>query len=85
MISDLAPAWAFGPFAPDLDPGERRARLRSMRACVRLLTGPRGAALADALTMAEEDEWFSILAVLALERLAPLDRRAILASYAALA
>lgn len=67
----------FGPWRPDLEPGERLARTRSLRAIVRLLAGPRGIVLADRLRQAETDD-------AALDALEPVDRRRILASYATL-
>ncbi|WP_342150370.1 hypothetical protein [Methylorubrum sp. SB2] len=74
----------FGPWADDIDRAERLARLRSMRAIVRLATGPRGEALANELHRAERDASRLPFALAALDHLAPLDRRQILASYAAL-
>lgn len=75
---------AWGPFRPDLDEVERRARLRCLRAVVHLSTGPRGADLADLLLRAENDPAVIPAALHALDRLAGLDRRHVLASYAAL-
>lgn len=75
---------AWGPFARDLDPAERRARLRCLRAVVHLSTGPRGAELAEHLRHAERDPAALPLALAALNRLAGLNRRHVLASYAAL-
>jgi hypothetical protein len=75
---------AWGPFRPDLDEAERRARLRCLRAVVHLSTGPRGADLADLLRQAENDPAVIPAAIHALDRLAGLDRRHVLASYAAL-
>lgn len=46
---------AWGPFARDLDPAERRARLRSLRQTARLLIGPRGVDLCRLLAQAEAD------------------------------
>lgn len=80
----IAPADAWGPFRPDLDEAERRARLRCLRAVVHLSTGRRGDELADHLRRAEQDPAALPLALAALERLAGLDRRHVLASYAAL-
>lgn len=74
----------WGPFRPDLDEAERRARLRCLRAIVHLSTGPRGVALADLLRRAESDPAALPAAIDALDRLAGLDRRHVLASYAAL-
>ncbi|MCJ2060670.1 hypothetical protein MKL09_29640 [Methylobacterium sp. J-048] len=69
---------AWGPFRPDLDPAERLAQLRSMRAIVHLTTGPRGDALARELRLAEQDLAHLPAAV------AALDRRHALASFARL-
>ena len=77
--------WTFGPFAAGLDPAERRARLRCLRALVQVHAGPRGEAAARALHAAEADPAAEALAVAALDRLAALDRRHILASYAKVA
>lgn len=75
----------WGPFVPDLDPAELRARLRSLRALTKILTRPRGAELAGHLREAETDASALAPALAALDRLAPLDRRKVLASYAGLA
>lgn len=83
-LAGLAPAQRFGPWALDLEPGERLARLRSLRAIVRLMTGPRGAALADLLLTAETDDSALVPAATALDGLAPIDMRRVLASYAGL-
>ncbi|MGT2482371.1 hypothetical protein ACU4GR_33870 (plasmid) [Methylobacterium oryzae CBMB20] len=74
----------WGPFAPGLDPAEYRARLRCLRAVVRLTTGPRGEALTHHLRRAETDPAALPLALAALNRLAGLDLRHVVASYAAL-
>lgn len=74
----------WGPFALDLDPCERRARCRSMRALARLYTGPRGVALDGALAAAEDDDGALETALGELNRLAPTDKRKIWSSYAAL-
>lgn len=74
----------WGPFAPGLDACERRARLRSLRAIVRLHLGPRGDALARMLECAEALPELLVSAVEAINRLASLDRRRVLASYAGL-
>lgn len=75
---------AWGPFAPDLDEPERRARLRCLRAVVHLTTGRRGDALAELLRRAEHEGDALPQAVAALDRLAGLDLRHVVASYAAL-
>lgn len=76
---------AYGPWATGLDHAERLARLRSMRAIVRLSTGPRGDHLAELLHRAERDPRALEPALVELDSLDPLDRRRILASFAALA
>ncbi|MBE7197747.1 MAG: hypothetical protein INR70_08095 [Parafilimonas terrae] len=76
---------AWGPFAVDLDPAERRARLRALRQTARLLIGPRGSDLCRWLAQAETDLAALEPACHALDALAATDRRQILASYAALA
>lgn len=75
---------AFGPWRPDIDPAERLARLRSMRAIARLTLGPRGEAFTETLRRAETDPDQLEPALHQLEALAALDRRTVLASYAAL-
>lgn len=47
---------SFGPWRPDIDPAERLARLRSMRAITRLTLGPRGHAFAETLRLAETND-----------------------------
>lgn len=74
----------WGPFRPDIDPAERLARLRSLRAITRLCCGPRGERLANELNRAERDASRLPFALAALDHLAPLDRRQVLASYAQL-
>lgn len=80
----IAACDAFGPWRPDIDPAERLARLRSMRAIARLCLGPRGEAFTESLRRAETDEAALEPALRELDALASLDRRAILASFAAL-
>lgn len=80
----IAAADRFGPFADGLDPAERLARLQAMRAIVHLTTGPRGDALAHELRLAERDPDRLPAAVAALDALAALDRRHVLASFARL-
>ncbi|MCJ2063254.1 hypothetical protein MKK63_11085 [Methylobacterium sp. J-088] len=75
---------AWGPFRPDIDPAERKARLRCLRAVVHLSTGPRGQALADLLLRAERDPGLLPSALTALSGLDALDKRRIWASYLAL-
>jgi hypothetical protein len=75
---------AWGPFRGDIDPAERKARLRCLRAVVHLSTGPRGQVLADLLLRAEQDDHLLPPALSALASLDPLDKRRVWASYAAL-
>lgn len=74
----------WGPFRPDLDPAERRALLRCLRAVVHLSTGPRGQALAELLLSAETDVALLEPALSALADLDQLDKRRVWASYATL-
>ena len=85
MTDQIPTTWQFGPLALDLDPAERLARLRTLRALVRVMTGPRGDTVANALRASEQDNSLLVFACAALDALAPLDRRRILSSYAALA
>ncbi|MCJ2065818.1 hypothetical protein MKK63_24380 [Methylobacterium sp. J-088] len=75
---------AWGPFRGDIDPAERKARLRCLRAVVHLSTGPRGQALADLLLRAEQDAGLLPSTLAALSDLDPLDKRRVWASYLAL-
>ena len=75
---------AFGPWRTDIEAGERLARLRSMQAIARLCLGPRGSAFVDTLRAAETDPAQLEPALRALDGLAALDRRQVLASFAAL-
>ena len=79
-----APADAWGPFRPELDDAERLACLRSLRALARVLAGPRADYLCRALAEAETDPAALEPARAALRALEPVDRRKILATYAAL-
>lgn len=84
LVTVVTGGW--GPFVTGIDPAERRARLRSLRMAVRLLCGPRGAGCRHRLQVAElalsgPDELAEAEA--AFERLGSLDRRRVLASYAA--
>lgn len=74
----------WGPFAPDIDPVEQRARLRSLRALAAVHCGPRAATLCRLLSSAETDPAALEPAADALNCLAPIDRRHVLASYAGL-
>ncbi|EHP94973.1 hypothetical protein MetexDRAFT_0138 [Methylorubrum extorquens DSM 13060] len=81
---EIPPADRFGPWSDRIDVTERVARLRSLRAIVRLTTGPRGDRLADLLHHAEQDAAALVPALAALNHLAALDRRAVLTSFARL-
>ena len=80
----IAPGDRWGPFRPDLDEAERRACLRGLRTTARLLAGQRAASLCQLLAEAEIDLAALEPACRALNALAAIDRRRILASYAAL-
>ena len=80
----IPPADRFGPFADGLEPAERLARLRSMRAIYHMATGPRGDALARELRLAERYADRLPAALAAFGGLAALDRRHVLASFARL-
>ncbi|UYW25695.1 hypothetical protein OKC48_20840 [Methylorubrum extorquens] len=80
----IAPGDRWGPFAADLEPGERLARLRALRAIVRLTCGPRGKRAEAALKAAETRPVADPVALVELLALEPVDRRRVLASYAAL-
>ncbi|MHC2104120.1 hypothetical protein [Methylobacterium sp. CM6246] len=76
---------SWGPFAPDLEPGERVARLRILRAIAHLLLGPRGLNLQGSIRAAEQHRTMGRLSdVLSeIDALAAKDRRNVLTSYAA--
>lgn len=74
----IRPSAAYGSWATGLNPAERLARLRSLRAITRAYLGPRGQQLADCLHRAESDDAALIPALDA------LDRRRVLASFASL-
>ena len=80
----LAPADRFGPWADNLPTAERRARLRAMRMAAHLHAGPRASTLCQHLAAAEFDPGAMVPALDSLDSLTPVDRRRILASYAAL-
>jgi hypothetical protein len=75
----------WGPFRASLDEAELRACLRALRQTARLLAGPRAADLCRLLARAETDPAFIEPASHALNAMAATDKRAIWASYAALA
>lgn len=72
----------WGPFITNLDAAERRARLRALRAIVRLLVGPRADALTALLRQAEENEAAATAALAAFDRLPTVTRRRALATFA---
>ncbi|SFM99659.1 hypothetical protein [Methylobacterium pseudosasicola] len=74
----------WGPFADRIEPGERIARLRCLTAIAHLSCGPRAAELVGSLKEAESNPDVLPGALAVLNGLASLDRRRILASYAAL-
>lgn len=73
------------PWVPDLDPAERLARLRSLRALVQVFAGPRHP-LVVALARAEADpsDAAALAAWEAMNTLPSLTRRRILGSLATL-
>lgn len=73
----------YGQWRPGIDAAERRARLRSLRALAGVIAGPRADALYGLLLAAGTDDIGLDLAADALEDLAPLDLRRVLANYAA--
>lgn len=72
----------WGPFADGIDNAERLARLRALRAITHLCAGPRGERLATELQRAEHDVSRLPAALAEIDRLAALDRRQVLASFA---
>jgi DNA-binding SARP family transcriptional activator len=78
----IADRWR--PFAERIDPAEQRARLRSLRALAKVYAGSRAADVCRLLAQAETDSAALEPASVALNRLAPTDRRNVLVSYARL-
>ena len=74
----------WGPFVPALDPGELRARLRSLAAIIRLSLGRDGDLLARMVRCAEEGVVTLEALHNAIERLPSIPRRRIWAAYAGL-
>jgi hypothetical protein len=74
----------WGPFALGLMSAERVARLRTLRALVRVLCGSRGSDVERLLWRAETKLAALPDAATALDRLSPLDQRRVLSTYAAL-
>jgi hypothetical protein len=73
----------FGPFVPSLDRAERRTRLWGLRALALILLGAAHPVTA-ALREAEGDDGALARAEDAIDRLAPIPRRRLLAAYARL-
>lgn len=73
----IAPCDAWGPFAPNIDLAEQRARLRSLRALTKVYAGPRAVDACRLLAQAETDPAALEPASVALNRLPPTDRRQI--------
>ncbi len=80
----LRPADRYGPWADGLSTAERRARLRCLRAIVHLVCGTHGADLAATLEQAEFEADALRRSVDELGRLASLDRRKVLTTFATL-
>ena len=74
----------WGPFVPDLDPCELRARLRSLAAIVRLLLGRDGDLLTRMLQCAETGHVSLDAVNAAINRLPSIPLRKILGTYAGL-
>ena len=74
----------FGPWAPDLADGERLAPCRAFRAIAAIMCGP-AHPLVVKLLLAEADSDAATAARQELDKLPALQRRRVLASYAALA
>lgn len=75
----------WGSFAEGIDHAEQRARLRSLRALAKVYAGPRAADVCRLLAQAETDPAALAPPSVALNCLAPTERRQILASFARLA
>lgn len=73
----------FGPWSPDIDAAERKARVRSLRALALLLIGPTSPIVTE-LRAAEHDREALGRALVEVDRLGALPRRRLLAAYAAL-
>lgn len=82
VVLRLGDRW--GPFADALEPAERLARLRSLRAIVRLCCGPRGATAESLLLAAEINAARIPAAAAAVHRLEPTDFRRVGTTYAGL-
>lgn len=74
----------YGPWAADIDPAERKARLRAFRALVRTYAGPAGRELSEALRRAEASPEALEEAGRLLGSLRPIPMRHLLAAYMAL-
>jgi hypothetical protein len=75
----------FGPWASNIDPAERLARLRAMRALAMTVARPHAGELIRALRRAEDEPAALPEALALLDRLPALARRRVLTSYATLA
>jgi hypothetical protein len=71
----------FGPWVPNIDSGERLARIRSMRALALVFVRPQRDFL-EALARAEIDSAALVTALELLEKLPALPKRKLLATYA---
>src|SRR4051794_17286794 len=65
----------WGPFTADLDPAERLARCRCLRAVVHLTAGPRGEEAAHLLRVVERDPAILANAARALNAMAVADKQ----------
>jgi hypothetical protein len=74
----------FGPWVADLDPAERLARTRTLRALAAVLIGPSGHHLVEHLAAAEHDPGALRPAAEALDALPALPRRRLLAAFASI-
>jgi hypothetical protein len=73
-----------GPWEWSLDPVERIARLRALRALARVLGGPVATDLCEALRQAETDPAANATALAELKRLPSKVYQSVLASYGAM-
>jgi hypothetical protein len=85
MDAMIPTADRWGPFTDGIDPAERTARCRCLRAVVHLTTGPRGETATRLLHAAEHDPAALTDAARALNTMDAIDKRHVWASYARLA
>ena len=71
----------WGPWTPGLEPVERIARLRCLRAIYHLALGPAAERLTSLLSMAEADDAALDAAAAALDQTPSRDRRRMIAHY----